>query len=91
MSDSNDTIRQVVESVKRDYFTADYKASDAEAMGIVLAQFFSWDGLVVLEAAEHGLTDANFHSLCGRVEKLREAEVKRIDKQLKAQAARGRP
>jgi hypothetical protein len=55
-------IRTEIEHVKTDGFTKDYQASDEEALGIVLAQFFEWDGVAVLKTASYALEDANFHT-----------------------------
>lgn len=37
-------------------------ASDAEALGLVIARYFEWDGLQILETSRRALEDANFHT-----------------------------
>lgn len=52
----------VVAKIKKDSFVPGYKASDEEAMGLLLSKYFEWDGLAILKAASDALEDANFHS-----------------------------
>lgn len=89
-ADITEKVRPIVDQIKKDYFNADYQASDEEAAGILLSQFFSWDGISVLTAASHGLEDANFHTLSAKVDQLIGVETRRIDRQIKAQAKRGK-
>jgi len=55
-------LRSEIELVKNESFVEDYKATDAEAMGLVIAKFFAWDGLDILRTAQFALEDANFHA-----------------------------
>jgi hypothetical protein len=57
-----DAVRAEIERVKKDSFVDGYQATDAEALGIALAGFFSWDGLEILRTAQYALEDANFHT-----------------------------
>lgn len=41
--------------------SAQANATEEEAAGIMLSQYFQWDGLSILEVAQAGLEDANFH------------------------------
>jgi hypothetical protein len=81
-------VRPILDEIKSTYFVAGYDASDEEAMGILLARFFEWDGIAVLTAAGYGLEDSNFHTLNGKVDRLIEAEERRINRQIKAQGKR---
>lgn len=42
-------------------------ASDAEALGLVVASWAHWDGQQICEAFLAALTDANFHTLAGEL------------------------
>lgn len=45
-------------------FTPEYKsqATKQEAMGILMSQYFKWDGRKILEAMSSALEDSNFHT-----------------------------
>ena len=68
-------LKPLVKKIKVTAFTPEYrkKATDAEALGLIIAWYFEWDGLKILETSREALEDANFHT---------EAEVieKQIDK-----------
>lgn len=81
-------VQALLDDIKRTHFTKGYDASNEEAMGILLTEFFERDGIAVLEAASVGLEDANFRTLAGKVDRLIIAETKRIDREVKAQARR---
>lgn len=61
----DDTIMPVlsalVERVKLSSFVPGYKATDQEAVGLLVARVFKWDGCAILDAAALALEDANFH------------------------------
>lgn len=84
-ADVEKKVRPILDGIKKDYFNADYQASDEEAMGILMSQFFGWDGIAVLTAASHGLEDSNFHTLSAKVDTLIGVETRRIDRQIAAQ------
>lgn len=69
----NRQMRAEVERVKQESFVAGYQASDEEALGIVLARFFGWDGLALLRTAQYALEDANFHTESGAVGEMADA------------------
>ena len=50
-----------------DYRTAAYvdpsKATDADALGLMVASWAHWDGVQICEAFLSALEDANFHTL----------------------------
>ena len=52
----------VLEQIKKESFVDGYKASDEEAMGLLVSKYFEWDGLSILRASHDALEDANFHS-----------------------------
>lgn len=54
-------VKEILKEVKEKTFTKGYEATDEEAMGILLSQYFKWNGLSVLEATYNALEDANFH------------------------------
>lgn len=54
-------LADMVAGIKAASFVDGYKATDVEAMGMLIARFFEWDGASILRAAQHALGDANFH------------------------------
>jgi len=66
-------ICRLLEEIKATYFIPEYQASDEEAMGLLLSQFFEWDGLAILRTAKWALEDANFHRESAKVAELVEA------------------
>lgn len=60
-------LRPALETIKKDSFNDDYKATDEEAMGLLLSRFCQWDGVFILRSAEAGLEDSNFHTAAGRL------------------------
>jgi hypothetical protein len=54
--------------IKRESFRSGYRATDAEAFGLMMAHFFTWDGLDIMQAAGFALEDANFHTECAQLQ-----------------------
>ena len=55
-------IQKLLSEQKKSSFVTGHKASDSEAMGLIVAHHFEWDGIRILEALGYALEDANFHS-----------------------------
>ena len=66
------TVEAELAKIKQHSFVEGYKATDEEAMGILLSRFFKWDGVSIMKAAAAGLEDANYHTECAMI--LRMAE-----------------
>jgi hypothetical protein len=79
------TIQPLLDAIKRDRFNDDYQATNEEAMGILLSNYFDWDGIAVLTAASHGLEDSNFHTLSAKVDRLITAENRAEKAAIRAQ------
>ena len=60
-------VRTEIARVKAENFVPGYDATDEEALGIALSQFFEWDGYALLKTAQYALEDANFHTESGQV------------------------
>jgi hypothetical protein len=67
-------VQPLLDEIKSSVFNDGYNASNEEAMGILLARYFGWDGISILSTASYGLEDSNFHTLSGKVDKLIAAE-----------------
>lgn len=66
-------LADMVASIKENSFVKDYKATDPEALGLLIARFFHWDGLSILRAAQYALEDANFHGESAKVSDMADA------------------
>lgn len=71
--ESFEKIRTVLDQIKKEHWIEGYKASDSEAFGILMAKWFCWDGVQVLEATYSGLEDSNFHTENKTISSLLEA------------------
>ena len=56
-------LRLVIDDVKINSFTDGYWATDEEALGLIIARVFDWDGVAIVKALGYALEDANFHTL----------------------------
>lgn len=59
---------QLISKKKETAFIKGYNATDAEALGILIAQYFDWDGKRILETAKWALEDANYHESSAEVD-----------------------
>jgi hypothetical protein len=61
-------LQEIINDGRKRFFTTGYRASNAETAGILMSQYFDWDGIQILEMAHAALEDANFHTEAGMVE-----------------------
>jgi hypothetical protein len=54
-------LAEIVTGIRETAFVRGYEATDAEAVGLLVARLFEWDGIAVMRAAQFSLEDANFH------------------------------
>jgi hypothetical protein len=66
-------LAEMVASVKQTAFVKGHQATDPEALGLLIARFFQWDGLSVLRAAQYALEDANFNAESAQVSAMADA------------------
>ena len=59
---AEEELKAMLEAQKKQSFIEPDKATDQEAAGLLLARYFKWDGVKILEAAYSALEDANFHT-----------------------------
>jgi hypothetical protein len=64
------TLADLIEAQKYESFTEPDKATDEEALGILIARHLGWDGDAILLVAEEALTEANFHDEAAAVRAL---------------------
>jgi hypothetical protein len=57
-------LKTLIQNQIRTSFTPEYqsKATDEEALGLIVSHYFKWDGLRILKVCYAALEDANFHT-----------------------------
>ena len=58
------TLENIVEETRNRVYLPEYRStvSDSRVMGVVVSQYFKWNGVEILETAFSALEDANFHA-----------------------------
>lgn len=65
-------INLLIERVKASSFTVGYEPTDEEALGLVLAKYFEWNGKKIMEATAYALEDSNYHTECKVISEMSE-------------------
>ena len=65
---------EMIEEQKQESFSDPSKHTDEEALGILIAHHFEWDGLAILRTFFNALEDANFHTEAAKVHEMIAAE-----------------
>jgi len=60
----------LLDAVKRKAFVKGYKATDEEALGLVVSKFTKWNADAILTVTTEALEDANFSDLAVKVNSL---------------------
>lgn len=63
-------IKKIIDDIKEKSFVSGYQASDSEAMGLFLSNYFGWDGVQILETAMYATEDANFHGESAQISEM---------------------
>jgi hypothetical protein len=58
----------LLNAIKEKAFVDGYKATDAEALGLVVSKFTQWDAGSILAVTSEALEDANFDDLAKKVD-----------------------
>lgn len=60
----NIELKKLIQAQIKQSFIPEYQstATDSDALGLMLAHYFEWDGLEILKAAYSALEDSNFHT-----------------------------
>jgi hypothetical protein len=79
-------VKRLLEVVKEQHYNEPATVTDEQAMGILMAQYFEWDGLAILRATFEGLEDSNFHT----ENKTIQAMIEKIEVQIAEEEAKAR-
>ena len=61
MALTQEQIKTIIDREKITRFISGYDATDEEMLGVLIAQYFSWDGEKILRTMQYALEDSNFH------------------------------
>ena len=78
--DAKNALAPILATVKDTVFVAGYKATDSEALGMLISKYFEWNGLEILKTAYSALEDSNYHRVNKTIQTLIDDEEK-IEKQ----------
>ena len=69
-------LKPLINATIKERYVPEYQAgiSDAEALGAMIASYFKWDGIQILNAMQYALEDANFHNINEQINTIREKE-----------------
>jgi len=69
-------LQDLINDTRVTSFEEDYqdKITNADALGVLIARYFKWDGTQILDCLQSALEDANFHSINEEITNLREKE-----------------
>lgn len=72
-------LKELIDIKKHLAFVPEYRdqAKETEALGILISQYFEWDGSKIVETFIEALGDANFHSLAGEIQELADKDFNR--------------
>ena len=63
-------IDAILQDIKKDAFKDPLATPDEKAFGLLLSNYFDFNGFAVLETAYAALTDCNFHSEAEAIQKI---------------------
>jgi len=75
MNNFENKLFNLIQDHKKECFTDPNTATDEEALGIMISQYFKWDGNKIFKTSYNAFEDSNFHSLNEKFENLWEKEV----------------
>ncbi len=60
----------LLDAIKEKAYVNGYKASDTEALGLVVSKFTKWDLGAILNVAAEALEDANFDDVATQIDRI---------------------
>jgi hypothetical protein len=60
----------LLDAIKEKAYVNGYKASDTEALGLVVSKFTKWDLGAILNVTSEALEDANFDAVATQIDRL---------------------
>ena len=63
-------LKKLIEQQKKESFINPNQIKDSEALGIMISQFFEWDGQKIFNSAYYAFEDSNFHTFNEKFDRL---------------------
>ena len=63
-------LKVLIDKQKKETFTNPDQHEDSDALGVLIAHHFEWDGMAILQTFYSALEDANFHTECEEVQRM---------------------
>jgi len=62
--DTRAKLKEIIDKAKKEIFVKGYESKfiDEETMGVLLSQYFEWNGRSIYKVAYNAFEDSNFHS-----------------------------
>ena len=67
-------LKKLIQEQKKQTFKDPNQVSDFEALGVMLSQYFDYDGKAIFDCSSSAFTDSNFHSFNEKFERLWDIE-----------------
>lgn len=72
--DIQKTLKPLIEAIKKQSFTNPKKATDADALGLIVSRYFEWGVEGVFETSVSALEDCNYHPMVAVMREKRKKE-----------------
>jgi len=65
-------LKKIIDLAKKEIFVEEFQSevSDAETLGVLISQYFKWDGRSIYKVAYNAFEDSNLHNFNEKFEKL---------------------
>ena len=63
-------LKQLIEEQKKESFVDPSTTTDSEALGLMISQYFKWDGKEIFDTSYFGFEDSNYHTFNEKFEEL---------------------
>tara|TARA_E500000178_G_C16982689_1_gene736595 strand:+ start:292 stop:534 length:243 start_codon:yes stop_codon:yes gene_type:complete len=73
----NKRLKNLIDEKKIEFFNEPQKITDEEVLGILISQFFKWDGNKIFKTTYSAFEDSNFHQFNEDFEKIWNKEFNR--------------
>jgi len=74
------SLKNLIEEKKIEFFNEPQKATDEEVLGILISQYFKWDGNKIFKTTYSAFEDSNFHEFNENFEKIWNKEFNRQER-----------
>lgn len=64
------SLKNLIEEKKIEFFNEPQKITDEEVLGILISQYFKWDGNKIFKTTYSAFEDSNFHQFNENFEKI---------------------